>query len=255
MHIGLNRFISNPNVELNNINGLFSWLNETDRHLNFQLNHKAEYENIIDSIIDTISNLNLNNFTGNNEDIIGTFFRNLKRFYAKSYAKFKVIFNQGELANILKSKKEKKRFWFLAFSVIPFLKDENILNESYIGRNWLNNFYKELKRDINQLGKELYGNAYPDFPEPKKYKKLIEEKRYKEAQNMSEKSIADYKQNTNNTWYKRYSDCKDKIMLVKSVHPTGYKIYEKLIPLFSYLLALEENQKNRYIFNRKKKWW
>ena len=112
-----------------------------------------------------------------------------------------------------------------------------------------------MKNGINQLGFELYGNAYPKFAEPTKYKLLLEEKKYKEAQQITKKSKADYKQKTNSTWYKRYSECKEKVMLIKSVHPMGYKIYERLIPLFSHLSALEDNQKNRYIYNKKRKWW
>ena len=256
LEIGLRRFILNPNVDLNSINGIFSWFNETDRLLFFKLKNKIKYKEIIDEILASVITLDLSLFAKNiNEDVLAVFFKNVKRLYVKKHSEYENIFNQDKLQDIIKSNKNKDRFWYLVFSLVPFIKDEIIFDDNYIGRNWLNNFYSELKSDINTLGAELYGNAYPDFIEPNKYKKLMDEKKFDEANKIKKKSKADFKLKTNNTWYKRYAICKEKIMVIKANHPIGYKIYEKLIPLFSHLSALEDNQKNRYIFNKKKKWW
>ena len=47
----------------------------------------------------------------------------------------------------------------------------------------------------------------------------------------------------------------EKINVLKTSQPYGYLLYQKLIPNFSQLQRLEENQFNRYIFNKEKKWW
>ncbi|WP_299534152.1 hypothetical protein [Ulvibacterium sp.] len=253
--IGFERFISNPSVDLNNINGVFSWLKEPDRSVFFQVNYNLKYKDILESMLESLKKKSLKNMADDSMDLLGTFFKNVRGIFFNENLGFKTFFKQDELGHILRKNRGKERFWFLVFSIMPFLHEKLIFNENYIGRNWLNIFYKELKRDVNTLGHELYGNAYPEFIEPSRYKKLMEEKKLVEANKIKMRSKADYKQNTSRTWYKRYMNCKEKMMLVKSIHPHGYTIYEKLIPFFSHLSILEENQKNRYIYNSKKNWW
>ena len=65
----------------------------------------------------------------------------------------------------------------------------------------------------------------------------------------------DNKKKTNRNWYPRYLRCKEKMNVLKTSQPYGYKLYELLIPNFSHLQRLEDNQFNRYIFNKEKKWW
>lgn len=101
----------------------------------------------------------------------------------------------------------------------------------------------------------MYGKEYPEFEEIKKYERLIEDKNFAEAQAMKNKQRSDYIKNTNRKWYPRYLRCKEKMNVIKTSQPYGYKLYEKLIPYFSHLQRLEENQFNRYIFNKEKKWW
>ena len=137
--------------------------------------------------------------------------------------------------------------------MIPLLEEDFIFKN--ITRDWFKVFFKEIKQEINSLGFELYGDAYPEFEEVKKYKKLFEEKRFEEAQKLQKKQRADFKQKTNRNWYPRYLSVKEKLNVLKASQPYGYKLYEKLITNFSHLQALEENQFNRYIFNKEKKWW
>jgi len=92
-----------------------------------------------------------------------------------------------------------------------------------------------MKREINSLGFELYGEAFPVFEEVIKYEKLIEEKKFEEAQAMTKRQRADYKKNTNKNWYPRYVRCKEKMNVLKTSQPYGYKLYELLIPNFSHL--------------------
>ena len=114
----------------------------------------------------------------------------------------------------------------MIFGILPFLEIDFVFQ--YIGKDWLNEFYLNLKSDIDTLGFELYGSAYPNFEKVKEYNaqrnKLLWDKKYKEFTSLKIVRRADYKQKTNNTWYPRYRICKEKISVLKASHPYGYKI-------------------------------
>lgn len=250
--IGFKRYIFSPKVNVSNLNGMFAWLNDNDKLINFQLKYKDLFKELCDSIVNALGEFDLNVIADSNEDFLGIFFKSVKRVNFKNHIINREVFNKKDLELILTKNKNKERFWYLVFNLIPFLEDDIVFNEKYLGRDWLNLFYSELRDEINKLGNELFGNAYPNFETVREYEKLIEEKSFEKARKFSKKSIADYKIGTNKTWYKRYSLCKEKMMTIKAAQPHGYKIYNLLVPAFSPLSLLEENQKNRYIFNKKR---
>ncbi len=253
--IGFRRYIFSPKVNVSNLNGMFAWLNDNDKLINFQIKHSDLFKELCDSIVKTLGQFDLSIIADSNEDFLGIFFKSVKRVNFKNYSINRSIFKKEGLKLILNKNKDKERFWYLVFNLLPFLEDDIVFNEKHLGKDWLNTFYLELKNDIAILGNELFGNAYPNFETVREYEKLMDERKFEEAKKISKKSIVDYKMGTNKTWYKRYSLCKEKMMTIKAAQPHGYKIYSLLTPVFSPLSLLEENQKNRYIFNRSKKWW
>lgn len=253
--IGFKRYIFSPKVSVSDLNGMFAWLNDNDKLINFQLKHKDLFQELCDSIVDTLGDLDLNVIADTNEDFLGVFFKCIKRVNLKNHSINASIFKKEGLKLILNRNKDKERFWYLVFNLLPFLEDDIVFDKKYLGSDWLNSFYVELRNEIKILGNELFGNAYPHFETVKEYERLIDEEKIEEARKISKKSIVDYKIGTNRTWYKRYSLCKEKMMTIKAAQPHGYKIYNLLVPAFSPLSRLEENQKDRYIFNKSKKWW
>ena len=245
--IGFDRLINNPDISLVEINSIFSWISSPDIQLNFKILMKEKYNAFISKLNSLIMGIDFSNFI--NEDIydLGNFFRNI----SFNYHDIKIDLSVFE--TLISSRRGNENYWLLIFRIIPLLEEEFIFK--HIGRSWFKSFYSELRLEIDSLGKELYGNAYPEFKEVETYRKLIEEKRFEEVQAIKKKQRADYKQKTNKNWYPRYKKCKEKINILKASQPYGYKLYEVLIPKFAHLQRLEENQKNRYLFNKEKKWW
>lgn len=244
---GFDRLINNPDISLVEINSIFSWISSPDVQLNFKILMKEKYKVFISKLNSLIMNIDFSFFL--NEDIydLSALFRNI------SFYHHDIKISHDIFKTLISSRRESENYWLLVFRIIPLLEEEFIFK--YIDRNWFKSFYSELRIEIDSLGKELYGNAYPEFKEVKIYKQLIEEKRLEEAQRIKKKQRADYKQKTNKNWYPRYKKCKEKINILKASQPYGYKLYEVLIPNFAHLQRLEENQLNRYIFNKEKKWW
>lgn len=69
------------------------------------------------------------------------------------------------------------------------------------------------------------------------------------------KNRATFLQKTRRNWYPRYSKVKEKTNNLKTCHPHGHKIYNLLLSNYSHLKAFEDNQINRYLFNKEEKWW
>lgn len=244
---GFRRIFSNPELSIVELNSILEWFNNTDIQLNLKLRLKGKYSELKSEINSLLKSLDYSNFINENIYHLGDFFKHLGINHRD------VIIKEEFFENLISLRNNEEGYWFLVFRMIPFLEEDFIFKN--ITRDWFKSFFKEIKQEINSLGFELYGAAYPEFEEVKRYQKLYEEKRYKEAQELPKKQRADFKQKTNKHWYPRYLSVKEKLNVLKASQPYGYKLYEKIIPNFSHLQALEENQFNRYIFNKEKKWW
>jgi hypothetical protein len=249
LKVGFQRMINNPSVLMFELNSILFWFLHPDTQLFFKAKHKGESVDFNKVIFAAIKNLQIDKYKNEEPSSLADFF-DLVRLSGKTDS-----FSSNKILEILHARKTDNYFWLIAFKIIPFLSKEVVLDESNLGKNWLNQFYKDLKKEIDDLGKELYGDAYPKFEKLEEFKRLMSEKKIEEANALKVRQKADFKQNTNSQWYPRFKVCKEKMMTLKSSHPLGYKIYELLIENFSQLTILEENQKNRYLFNRKKKWW
>lgn len=245
--LGFNRILNNPGISIVELNSIFAWLDGPDIQLNFKLKLNSHYIAFKERLYELLAALNYSRYV--NEDIyhISAFFNYI------SFSHQKIKINSSVFDSLIQSRKDDESYWLLIFRMIPLLEKDYIFNK--IGRSWFQSFFSEIRIEIDALGNELYGDAYPDFIEVKKYRILVEDKKFAEADALKKKRRSDYMQKTNRNWYPRYKKCKEKISVLKASQPYGYKLYEKLIPKFEHLRRLEENQMNRYIFNKEKKWW
>ena len=244
---GFKRIINNPETSLIEINLIFSWISNPDLQLNLKIQLKERYAKFKREVNSLVMNISHDNLLDEKIYDLADFFKNI------SFNHNEIKLGNEFYIKLIETYRNKDDYWILVFRIIPLLEEDFIFK--YITRDWFKSFLSEIRREINSLGFELYGDAFPKFEEVIKYEKLIEEKKFEEAHAMKKRQRADYKRNTNKDWYPRYIRCKEKMNVLKTSQPYGYKLYEVLIPNFSHLQRLEENQFNRYIFNKEKKWW
>ena len=243
---GFKRLLDNPELSIIELNSLISWINDIDVFLGLKRQFADKYTGLKNEINLLLRNLNYSRFINDDSYYIGDFLKNIQFYYPD------IIFEENYLDKLIQIHKDKSDYWYLVFRMLPSLQDDFIFQR--IGRDWLNGFYVELRNEINSLGNELFGNAYPDFEELNNYNKIKKEEK-KKGKSVETKNRGDFKQKTNKNWYPRYVKVREKMNTLKICHPHGYKIYNLLLPNFSHLKALEENQFNRYLFNKEKKWW
>ena len=243
---GFKRVLNNPDLSIVELNSIISWITNTDVQLGLKIKLKNKYIEFKQKITLLLIDFDYSKITHEDTYQLGSFFNIIHSNYSEIKIEDKFI------EKLIEVHKESNDYWFLVFRMINLLDDEFIFKK--ITREWLNGFFIELRNEINSLGKELYGEAYPEFKELEEYNKLKKVKQ-KEGQSMEMKNRATFKKNTSRNWYPRYAKVKEKMNSLKTCHPHGHKIYNLLISHFSHLKALEHNQFNRYIFNKEKKWW
>lgn len=244
---GFKRVIDNPDLSVSDLNSIISWINNPDVQLSLKIQLKEKYIELKSEIASLINDFNYYRIVNQDTYHIGDFFKIIHNEYHNDI-KIKNEF----VEKLIEVHKNNNDYWYLVFRVIPLLDDDFIFKK--ITRDWLNRFFIELRSEIDSLGKELYGEAYPEFKELEEYKKLEKQKR-KEGKSIEMKNRATFLQKTSRNWYPRYSKVKEKMNNLKTCHPHGHKIYNLLLSNYSHLKALEDNQLNRYLFNKEKKWW
>lgn len=243
---GFKRVLDNPELSVGELNAIIGWIENPDAQLGLKLQLRNRYIEFKQKIISLL--MNFDNLRILNEDTfqLGKFFKIIRYNYSDIKIDYKFI------EKLIETHRDNKDYWYLVVNLMPLLDEEFIFKA--IKKDWLNDFFIELRGEINSLGNELYGEAYPEFRELEEYHKLRKSKQ-KEGQSIEMKNKATYKKDTNRKWYPRYIQVKEKMTSLKSSHPHGYIIYNRLIDNYSHLVALEDNQLNRYLFNKEKGWW
>lgn len=244
---GFKRAFDNPELSISELNSIIGWIHNPDVQLSLKILLKKRYIELKSGIASLLLHFDYSRIVHENTYLLGDFFKIIHYEYYNE-VKIKSEF----LKEIIKSHKGNNDYWYLVFKMMPLLDDDFIFE--VITGDWLNNFFIELRNEINSLGKELYGEAYPEFKELEEYNKFKKEKR-KEGKSSEMKNRATFKQSTNRNWYPRYTKVKEKMNSLKTCPPHGHKIYNRLLSNYSHLKALEDNQLNRYLFNKEKKWW
>lgn len=246
LYTGFERMIKNPGLSMIELNSLLTWISNSDIFF-LKLKSQEKYDELKSIVRNLISSIVVSRFENADIRSLSAFFHNIHLIYHG------LKIDNTIIENLLRIRKDEDEYWLLVFRIIPFMPNELAIET--VTRDWFRKFYNGLRSDINSLGVELYGNAYPDFKELIPYQKLIEEKRIQEAQSLKKKSKADFMQKTTKNWFPKYLKVKEKMKVLKSSQPLGYKLYEQLISSFSLLTSLEDHQSNRYIFIKEKGWW
>lgn len=249
---GFHRILRNPETSLIECNSIFKWIDNPDIQINLKLKFKDKYLAFKTRILSLItSNVSESLFFENKINEIATFFEYIYR--NECQLELGVDF----YSKLMDYYKKDSDYWMLVFRVAPFLNQDLVFE--VVPRKWFVNFLNELRNEISSLGFELYGAAFPKFEEVKeyreKYEQLVNQKKYQEAGELENRKVTDYKQSTSKYWYPRYLTCKERMHVLKTSHNYGRKIYEKLTGDFYYLQLLEQNQFNRFIYLKKRKWW
>lgn len=192
---GFKRVLDNPELSIGEMNTIIGWIDNPDAQLGLKIQHRNKYVEFKQKI--ALLLIDFDNFRIVYEDTyqLGKFVRIIRNHYTEVELKSEFV---EKLVEIHKGNHD---YWYLVFSLTPLLKEEFIF--TVITRDWLNNFFIELRGEINSLGNELYGEAYPEFVELEEYHKLKKSK-LKQGQSVEMKNKATYKKNTNRKWYPRY---------------------------------------------------
>lgn len=247
LNTGFKRIVDNPSMSLSELNSMLIWLSDYPVLLVLKRKSQTKYNELTSSIKSLLASIDLSRFARDSISDIGAFLHNV-RFCFSDFA-FDITF----LDNLLQERKGEKDYWLLVFRITPLMEKEHAINS--VSRKWFSSFQNELKLEIDSLGCELYGQAYPDFEGLREYQMLIEKNDFKQAQTLEKKSKGDFLQNTNRNWFPRYVKVKEKMKVLKSSHPLGFALHNKFIENFSKLQSMEDHESNRYHYNKEQKWW
>jgi hypothetical protein len=147
---------------------------------------------------------------------------------------------------IYRLQKQDDDYWKLVFRLSNYITEDIIIQK--VGKDWLNEFYKNLRHQLYELGYEIYGSEFPDFPT---YNSLTKEQRltYSNDQKLKHKP--------NRTWYPRFLLIKEKYMILKDIkgNKIGRPILQRIEKEYEVLLRISEYASNRHAFNEEQKWW
>ena len=155
------------------------------------------------------------------------------------------IVNKRMWISLLNSKRNDNEYWKMVLRLSSILDTEIIKNN--VGKDWLNNFYTELKKQIYELGEEIFGKDFPDFNH---YNSLTNEEKIKpENQKMKNKP--------NKTWFPRFINCNEKYKCLKEIkgNEIGKEILERIEKPFEEILRFSDYARNRHLFIKEKGWW
>ncbi len=243
--IGLKRLIDNEDISLFQIAAILKWFKLEHHTIELKISDVPFFKDAKELVHIITSNISSEEFYllhkfENNSAWAYLFFliKNTTLCYGIDVNKFQFTY----LEIMLQEKRREEYFWMLVFRVLNFTNDDFILKS--VGRDWLNNFFIQLRKDIYDLGHELFGD---DFPEFKIYNEKIRQKI------PTERIIG----KPNKSWYPRFLIVKERMDILKEVKGshTGNIIIERLSQPYEELIKLSEFAKNRHGFNLKKGWW
>lgn len=162
---GFKRIIDNPDLSVSDLNSIISWINNLAVQLSLKIQLKEKYIELKSEIASLLNNFNYYRIVNQYIYHIGDFFKIIHNEYCNDI-KIKNEF----VEKLIEVHKNNNDYWYLVFRVIPLLDDDFIFQK--ITRDWLNKFFIELRSEINSLGKELYGEVYPEFKELEEYENL-----------------------------------------------------------------------------------
>lgn len=148
--------------------------------------------------------------------------------------------------DILDERKSDKDYWKFVLRISNFIDEDEL--KKRVGRAWLNDFYLNLKSQLNELGYEIFGSEFPDFPT---YNSLS----LADKNNIPKNQKLKYK--PNRTWYPRFISCKEKVTYLKDLkgNKIGQQILIRIEKEYDELLKQSDYAFNRHTFNKEQEWW
>lgn len=153
------RLITNEFITAYEIDSLLSWMQQDDFLLYFRVHSQAKYNLYYDKLVKTLKGVDFTRMPNDNVVDLSNLFNSIRQLVTiKSGNSF---FETASLVLILKKCINESESWHLVFAITPYL-EEKVAKATIIA-DWLNSFYLSLKAEIDELGNELFGSAYPNF--------------------------------------------------------------------------------------------
>ncbi len=246
VEVGLKRLVGNEDISLYQVASIFYWFRSDYHVLDLKINDSPLFMSTKDILVALIYLIGSEEFyyhhkmeTTSQWSRLFAIIKNTSKSYGMELDNYSFKY----FTDILKDKIKEASHWMIVFRILGFTSDDYIITE--VGRDWLNNFFKTLKNDINELGYEIFGTDFPEFKIHNKY--ILENKHHKEK----------LKEKPNRTWYPRFLNVKDRIDILKEIKGSniGNSILERLILPYDEIQKYSDFAKNRHGFNINRGWW
>lgn len=245
MMIGMDRLVNSRDAHLHHVSSAISWFSVSQHTLDLRINDPAFFSGGKKLLNKLVSSIFAEDFFINHSVESCKSWSNLIREVKNSinvYGVSDLHVDVEPLLKILVKKREDSNYWTLVFRALHFVSDDQL--KQTVGRDWLNGFFLNLKKDIDTLGVEVYGEDYPHFY---KYAEQIERKERPER----------VKAKPNRTWYPRFRSVEDRIEILKEVKGkvVGNEILERLTARYDHVNNLKDYAKHRHQFIVGRGWW
>ncbi len=246
LEVGILRMLNNPDLSLPKVAILFRWFQDENHSMYLKISEKSLFQalrQIKKSMLEVVWSQSF--FDHHIEEpcdhwsyLMATI-KGSSTPYNMNLSNQKIVY----LDDLLKLKQKEDHFWELVFRITSYTSYDIIIE--IIGKDWLNNFFLKLKSDIDKLGKEVYGNDFPDFKE------------YQRKVLLNNGVVEKVKSKPTNSWYPRFLEVKNRMDVLKEAKGStvAIKILNPLVKSYEAVKKMGEYAKNRHKFNVKKGWW
>lgn len=246
LQIGLGRLVENPDCSLFQITEALGWFTLSQHTIDVKLNSPAFFGKAKGMLSVLVQAIFSKEFFWVHQKNSCRAWGTILRAVSRSTRLLQVDRAGLDLSGLAKSLREKsgeELYWLLVVRSLDFL-DEKAVRE-IVGRDWLNQFYLELRSDIDGLGREVYGEDYPDFLDYEHQTKVLKQPAVK------------MKTKPNRSWYPRYLKVDERIDVLKEVrgHPISNVILERTNKGYDSVMGLKDYAKNRHRFIVNRGWW
>jgi hypothetical protein len=243
--IGLNRLTDNTEVSLYQIASIFNWLKSPYHTLDLKLVDGAYYEIAKKIILGLTERVCTADFYYAHKNERCEAWSELLYELKNSLNIYNIELNTFTISymeKLLKEKANDEHYWMTVFRSLSFTTDALIKN--LLGRDWLNGFYIELKKEIYALGYEIFGDDFPLF---ERYQAIVKQKI----------AVEKLKVKPNRKWYPRFLNVSEKMDILKESkgRTISNQILERLAQPYEELNKQSHFAKNRHGFNLKQGWW
>jgi hypothetical protein len=240
---GLERIIENDQIRLYNVIPFIKWLSDAETG-----NSKIFAKDLFAELKDLVGFIYISIFTE-------AIYRKLKDESSVKWMNFLLVLKTLELVTggtrpdsvknviikLIDDKKNDLEFWCVALLGNVFLEEDKF--NDVVGQSWLESFREKLISDINTLGRENYGNYFPDNLD--EYRATLR------------KAGKTEKLQTKKNWYPTFLVCQTKVKLLKLAKSRAFnnKLLFDISKEWNILMKISQTAKNRHNFNVSKRWW